>query len=130
MINELKTEFFAKLRFGKELSTVIEKAKEQDFSVSIDEEDEKNKSITFSKESPAGQDFSFTVSLGESLTELEINVHNYYDSYDVSEETYLWLDNTGHGKNGAPYDMEDVLNDMKACEQYILDIDKIILDLI
>ena len=25
-----------------------------------------------------------------------------YDNFDVDYETYLWLDNDGHGKNGAP----------------------------
>lgn len=30
----------------------------------------------------------------------------------MSYETYIWLDDTGHGRNGAPYDMIDVYNDM------------------
>ena len=50
--------------------------------------------------------------------------------YDVSYETYLWLDNTGHGKNGAPYELEDVLEDIKACEQYIKDTTWIVYDFI
>ena len=50
--------------------------------------------------------------------------------YDVSYETYLWLDNTGHGKNGAPYELEDILEDIKACEQYIQDATWIVNDFI
>lgn len=40
-----------------------------------------------------------------------------YDFYDVSYETYIWLDDTGHGKNGAPSEMEDVLADKKEWER-------------
>ena len=32
---------------------------------------------------------------------------------------YLWLDETGHGRNGAPYDMIDIYNDMLECESII-----------
>lgn len=45
------------------------------------------------------------------------NIKDYYDNYDCSYEAYLWLDNTGHGTNGAPYDMKDVYEDMEACEE-------------
>ena len=33
------------------------------------------------------------------------------DNYDVSYETYIWLDNEGHGTNGAPYDMLECYKD-------------------
>lgn len=84
----------------------------------------------FSKTSPAGQDFSFEVDIGCDIEDFLDIVDNYYQNFDVSYETYLWLDNTGHGKNGAPYEMEDVLEDMKACEQYINDIAWIVNDFI
>ena len=61
--------------------------------------------------SPAGQDCHIEI-FGRSIKNLADNLWAYVDSYDVSEETYVWLDNTGHGKNGAPYDMADVYNDM------------------
>lgn len=37
----------------------------------------------------------------------------------MDSEAYLWLDDNGHGKNGAPYRMKDVLADMEAAEKYI-----------
>ena len=40
----------------------------------------------------------------------------------MDEETYLWLDNRGHGKNGAPYRMRDVLEDMEAAEKMVEDL--------
>ena len=39
--------------------------------------------------------------------------------YIENEAAYLWLDNTGHGKNGAPLDMRDVIADMEECEDAI-----------
>lgn len=49
----------------------------------------------------------------EKLIALPYEVSERYKNFDPSEEASLWLDDTGHGKNGAPHDMEDVLNDMK-----------------
>ena len=47
------------------------------------------------------------------------NIKEYYDNFDVDEEAYLWLDETGHGKNGAPYRMKDVVEDMEEAEKMI-----------
>lgn len=70
--------------------------------------------VEFGRYSPAGKDFwmEFTTTSPEKLLE---DMRNYINSYDISEETYLWLDDTGHGKNGAPYDMMDVYEDAEAC---------------
>lgn len=78
----------------------------------------RTKSVMFSQYSPAGQDFSVELEY-ENLGEIEDKLREYYDSYDPSYEAYLWLDESGHGKNGAPYEMIDVYNDMKACEEMI-----------
>lgn len=98
---------------------LIKKIKDIGFSVK-----EYDDEFYFSKYSPAGQDFGFSIDKTtiETIYELARAVYNYYENYDCSEEAYLWLDNTGHGKNGAPYDMKDVYEDMEACEQYILDL--------
>ena len=88
-------------------------------------EDYENGAFYFSKYSPAGQDFGFEVE-GEDLEELADNIYKYYEDYDVSYETSLWLDECGHGKNGAPYDMKDLYEDMKACEDAILELYEII----
>ena len=79
----------------------------------------------FSKYSPAGQDFAFEVE-ASNLEELADEIKNYYNDYDVCYETYLWLDEWGHGKNGAPYDMKDVYEDMQACEEAVLELYEII----
>ena len=88
-------------------------------------EDYKNGAFYFSKYSPAGQDFGFEVE-GEDLDELADNIYKYYEDYDVSYETYLWLDEYGHGKNGAPDDMKDLYEDMQACKDAVLELYEII----
>lgn len=97
----------------------IEKIEEQGYTVHRDEDDGM---YCFWKFSSRGQNFSFEVEPGEDLFDLSENVYRYYESYDVSSESALWIDETGHGKDGAPYDIEDLVADMKECEQFILDL--------
>ena len=68
----------------------------------------------FGRFSPAGRDFWMEVTATSPGKLLE-DMRNYIKNYDISAETYLWLDDTGHGKNGAPYDMKDVYEDMESC---------------
>ena len=55
----------------------------------------------------------------DDLDSLIGSIKKYYDNFDVDEEAYLWLDETGHGKNGAPYRMKDVVKDMEEAEKMI-----------
>lgn len=74
----------------------------------------------FSRFTPAGQDFSFQVSMSSgSLKSLVQEMMEYYEAFDTDTEAYLWLDSSGHGRNGAPYRMRDVLAGMEAAEQMI-----------
>ena len=91
---------------------------------SIDYEDDGT--IYLSKYSPAGQDFGFYIEKVESIEEFADKIYDQYNEYDVSEAAYLWLDSDGHGKDGAPYDMKDVYEDMEACEQNILELYELI----
>ena len=102
---------------------LINKIKEHDFSVYEDE-----RGYDFGKYSSEGQDFSFYINKQDSLSEFANEVLNYYNGYEPSEEAYLWLDDTGHGKNGAPYEMIDVYNDMVECKDFIYELYEIILE--
>ena len=62
--------------------------------------------------SPNGQDCHIEIN-GTTLKELIDELEKWINSYDISYETYIWLDNSGHGTNGAPYDMRDVYEDME-----------------
>ena len=102
---------------NKELEVLFQKIENEGWSIVEEGENE----YRLGKYSPHGQDFSIIVE-GETEAALIKNIHEAYENYDVSEETYLWLDHTGHGINGAPYDMKDVLEDMEACESMILEL--------
>lgn len=75
--------------------------------------------VTFSQFSSLGQDFSFdiTVPLDADVSDYAEAVERYVDGYDPDEEALLWVDSFGHGKNGAPYRLRDILDDMEECEQ-------------
>jgi len=93
----------------KNLNTMVEVAEILDWNVQINGDE-----FTFERFSPAGQDFDMIIT-AKSLEEAIEKIQGSCDNFDCSEEAYLWLDNTGHGKNGAPYDMKDLYEDMEAC---------------
>lgn len=76
----------------------------------------------FGKYSNAGQDFSITIDTEGDPALFLNNIYERYSNFDVSEEAALWLDESGHGKNGAPYDMKDVYEDMEECRDNILEL--------
>lgn len=107
------------MKISKSLRKMIEEA---DFSI----QHEEKSTYYFSKYSPAGQDFGFSIDTGKNIDEFAQNVLSYYEGFDVSAETYLWLGEDGHGRNGAPYDMRALYEDMEACEHIIYELYEII----
>lgn len=99
---------------------IIEQLEKEDFTIN---EYPKENSIEFQKYSDAGQDFSFTIDTGDDgdINDIAHNVYTYYQDFNPCEEALLWVDDEGHGKNGSP-DLEECIEDMKCCEQYILDV--------
>ena len=117
--------------YNKEKETIKDKveriAREAGWSVYIEDETEDHICFDFGKYSPAGQDFHVSAELEDmEINTLMDNLNSRYADFDCSEETYLWLDSTGHGKNGAPYEMIDVYKDMEWCENKIYELFEII----
>ncbi len=97
---------------------IVEIAEENGWKVNVESNDGDDFSYEFSKHSPAGQDFSFEAKMEDNnVYTLLNNIRNYICCYDCSQQAYLWLDNDGHGTNGAPYDMKDVYEDIEACKK-------------
>jgi hypothetical protein len=107
------------MKLGKKLTNAIEAA---DFSIYQEDEN----CYRFGKYSSEGQDFSFCIDTEGDMSSFMYNILNYYNDFDVSEEAYIWLDDTGHGRNGAPYDMKDVYEDMEECHGFIYELYKIV----
>ena len=100
----------------KEIAKITKIANGLDWSVKYYPE---NKTFSFQRFSGEGQDFWLEGVDGEDLYELVHDLWERYNNFDVSEEAYIWLDSSGHGTNGAPYDMRDVYNDMEECQEEI-----------
>lgn len=73
--------------------------------------------IEIQKYSPAGQDCNFTLQCEKGNPASAVSaLKEIYENYDVDEETSLWIGDDGHGKNGAPYHIKDIVKDMEAVE--------------
>lgn len=105
------------------IAKVIEIAEENGFSVNVynNREDEEEYYFEFGKYSNCGRDFTFSIFFNtlDDISDIADKIYEYYEDFDVSYETYIWLDNFGHGMNGAPDDMLDVYNDTKQCKGFI-----------
>lgn len=74
----------------------------------------------FSQYTPAGQDFDFCVEMQDNdIDGLLKEIERYYEAYDPDYEAYLWIGSDGHGKNGAPYHIKNIVSDMEAAEEMI-----------
>ena len=115
---------------NKKIEKIYEIAEREGWQVDSYYVDEQKTEVAFSfeKYSPAGRDFYFEVSVQNDEDEYVIYdsvadaIYTYFEGFDVSYETYIWLDENGHGKNGAPYDMSDVYKDTESCEKMIDDL--------
>ena len=101
------------------IDRIIEIAESQGFSVDYKIKS-KTVEFTFSQYTNFGQDFSFEATMKDNnIYTLIQEVNDYYEGYDPDEETMLWVGPDGHGKNGAPYRLTDVVKDMEQCKQMI-----------
>lgn len=76
--------------------------------------------FNFQRYTAKGQDFNVCIEMKDDnfdsfLHELE----QYYEGFDPDYEAYLWIGNDGHGKNGAPCHIRDIVNDMEEAEKMI-----------
>lgn len=97
---------------------IIELIENEGWSITTENNNDLNLQIF----SSYGQDFNIYLNninkhgkYKEELEETLTNLREFINNFDISYETYIWLDDTGHGRNGAPYDMRDVYNDMEEC---------------
>lgn len=94
----------------------IEKAAEEaGWNVTIAHRNDGGYDVEFQMYTDFGQDV-YECFYVKKLDDLPSEVYERYQNYDPSEEAALWIGPDGHGKNGAPHDMEDILDDMKEVE--------------
>ena len=93
----------------KRVEYLLDEIEKLGFDIEHIDEDE----YMIGKYSPCGQDCNAYIYTGDDAEVFVANIRKYAYNYDVSHEAYMWLDDTGHGTNGAPYDMRDVYEDME-----------------
>ncbi len=102
---------------------IIEIAEILGWSVDFSEPHNGSTDVNFAKYTSFGQDFNFSVELeGDDLETFIDNIHEYYENFDVDEEAYIWIGSDGHGANGAPYHIADIVKDMEEAEAMIADL--------
>lgn len=114
----------------KKFEKIYEISEREGWQVDYSYTDEKETMVSFSfeKYSPDGRDFVFEICVPNEDDEYTLYynvadaIADYWEGFDVSYETYIWLDENGHGKNGAPYDMSDVYKYTESCEKMIGDL--------
>ena len=94
----------------------------EDLGIKIDTSENDNgesTTIYFSFYTDCGQDVNQQINLYDWDDEEEIRekLNELYENFDVDYETYIWIGEDGHGKNGAPYHIQDILNDMEIVEK-------------
>lgn len=78
--------------------------------------------IEIQKYSDAGQNCVFMLNCEKDKpASVAQALKQIYEDYDVDREAYLWLDSDGHGKNGAPYHMVDVVKNMQGVQETLQD---------
>ena len=101
----------------KTIEQLLDRAENLGWSI-----DEYDNDIEFQIYSPEGQDFVMTIEKTHDIDIFLTNIYEYYDCYDPSERAIAWTDKSGHGINGAPHDLEDIIDDMKWCKNAILEL--------
>ena len=87
---------------------------------------ENEKYIDFSTCTAFGGEVDIVIDKGENLTDLTHNIYEYWNNYDVSYETSLWIGEDGHGAYGAPYDLKEIYEDMEGVKNMIEELYNII----
>lgn len=73
--------------------------------------------VDLEKYSPQGQDFIATIWFeNENEHNFIKALREYWQDYDTDEEACKWIGEDGHGKNGAPYSIRELLDDMEDCK--------------
>lgn len=76
--------------------------------------------IFFQRYSPAGQDFNMSIEMPNNDTnEFLKNLDDYYENFDPDSEALNWCDKEGHGINGAPKRLKDIIIDFEEIEKEI-----------
>lgn len=113
-----------KMTVKEQIQRITDIAREKGWSVSIEEDkSQSNILFEFQRFTKYGQDFLFNADMhGEDIDTLIAGIKEYYEGFEPDYEAYLWIGDDGHGKNGAPYHIKDIVADMEDAEEQIYEL--------
>lgn len=106
----------------EQIRKVTDIAQEKGWSISVEDENKTSIQFEFQRYTKYGQDFNFNADMqNEDIDTLIAGMKRYYEDFDPDYEAYLWIGDDGHGRNGAPYHIKDIVSDMEEAEEQIYD---------
>lgn len=122
-VKSFPTQNSHKMTAKEQIQRIKDIAREKGWSVSIDDKSQSNVLFEFQRFTKYGQDFLFNADMhGGDIDNLIAGIKEYYEGFDPDYEAYLWIGNDGHGKNGAPYHIKDIVADMEDAEEQIYEL--------
>ena len=104
------------------MNDFLKLAEELDWSYNVDDTPNERGEVCVELEKYSPQDQDFIVSIWfETDNECDFadKLEEYWRGFDPSEEAINWIGPDGHGTNGAPYDLQDIINDMVDCKEML-----------
>lgn len=107
----------------EQIQRITDIAQEKGWSVNVEDKNETRVLFEFQRYTKYGQDFLFNADMqNEDIDTLIAGMKRYYEDFDPDYEAYLWIGDDGHGRNGAPYHIKDIVSDMEEAEEQIYDL--------
>lgn len=107
----------------EQIRKVTDIAQEKGWSISVEDENKTSIQFEFQRYTKYGQDFNFNADMqDEDINTLIAGMKRYYEDFDPDYKAYLWIGDDGHGRNGAPYHIEDIVSDMEEAEEQIYEL--------
>lgn len=101
----------------EQIQRVTDIAQEKGWSVSLENEGKSSIELEFQRYTNFGQGFIFNAEIqNKDIETLIDSIKEYYEGFDPDYEAYLWIGEDGHGRNGAPYHIKDIVADMEETE--------------
>lgn len=104
------------------MNDFLKLAEDLDWSYNVDDTPNERGKVCVELEKYSPQDQNFIVSIWfETDNECDFadKLEEYWRGFDPSEEAIDWVGPDGHGINGAPYDLQDIINDMVDCKEML-----------
>lgn len=104
----------------KLIEKITEIGEKKGWKVDFSENDKTHVDVYFYRYSPAGQDFYMSIEIVDNDPEVFLqNLSDYYENFDPDGEALNWCDKEGHGINGAPKRLKDIIIDFEEIEKEI-----------